>query len=66
MAHIIVHMKDGTKQDYPETFCAGGSYRTTVRYEGCFAVIEDAIGNQTAIPSMDIAKIDIENARRSW
>jgi len=59
-------MKDGTKQDYPETFTAGGSWHTCIHYEEGFAVIEEADGSQTAIPNMDIAKIDIENTRRNW
>lgn len=66
MAEIKIYMKDGTIQDFPETSAPGGSYHTSLRYEEGFAVIEDAYGRETSIPSCDIEKIVKESNRRSW
>lgn len=66
MAAVKIYMKNGTVQDFPETSCAGGSYRTTLRYEEGFVVIEDADGMETSIPSVDIEKIVKESDRRNW
>ena len=66
MAAVKVYMKNGTVHDFPETSCSGGSYCTTLRYEEGFAVIEDAYGRETSIPSVDIEKIVKESDRRNW
>jgi hypothetical protein len=66
MPAIKVFMKDGTIQDFPETSCSGGSYCTSLHYEEGFAVIEDAYGRETSIPSTDIEKIVKESNRRTW
>ena len=59
-------MKDGSVQDFPETSRSGGSYCTSLRYEEGFAVIQDAYGRETSIPSADIAKIIKEPTMGSW
>lgn len=56
MPAIKVYMKDGSIQDFPETSCSSGSYCTNLHYEEGFAVIEDAYGRLTSIPSIDIKK----------
>jgi len=57
MSDIIVKMKDGTKKDFPDSGAPGGSYCNSVQYKGAFAIIEDAYGNKTSIPSQDILEI---------
>lgn len=64
MAYIKVYMKNGSVQDFPEMHCASGSYCNTLRYEEGFAVIIDAYGRETSIPSIDIEKIVKESDRR--
>ena len=66
MPAIKVFMKDGSVQDYPETSMSGGSFCTTLRYEQGFAVIQDAYGRETSIPTADIAKIVKKSERRPW
>lgn len=59
--NIIVHMKDGTKKKFPHVGRAGGSYTKAIRYVVGFAIIADEYYNETAIPSRDIAEIDIQH-----
>jgi len=64
MAEIIVLMKDGEKKIFPEESRPGGSYVNLVKYEGCFAIIQDVWGNKTVIPAADIKEIQISSDRR--
>jgi hypothetical protein len=57
MSAYTVIMKDGEKKEFPETYRTGGSYCTTMRCEIGFAVIKDAYGNETYIPTEDIKEI---------
>lgn len=66
MADITVKLKDKTEKRFPETSRAGGSYCTSIRYEGNFAIISDAYGNETAIPSENIDEIRTSNPRGGW
>jgi hypothetical protein len=66
MSDITVKMKDGTKREFKDRGAPGGSYSNSVKYEGMFAIIEDAYGNTTSIPSWDILEIYQETARRNW
>lgn len=66
MPAIQVFMKNGAVQDFPETSASGGSYCTSLRCEDGFAIIEDAYGRETYIPSIDIEKIVKESIRRPW
>lgn len=66
MTAINVRMKNGESRYFPETSCPGGSYCTTISYEIGFAVIENAYGEKTAIPSEDISEVKIESPRRSF
>jgi len=63
MASITVTMKDGKKREFPHRGRAGGSYTKRVRYEGGFVIITDEWSNETAIPSADVAEVQVENDR---
>lgn len=65
MPAITVKMKNGALREFPETSRAGGSWCTHIRYMDAFAIIEDAYGNQTAIPAQDVAEINIARSK-SW
>lgn len=56
-------MKDGTKKDFPHVGRDGGSYTKSIRCEGSFAVISDEFYNETAIPSHNIKRIEINHHR---
>lgn len=64
MSEIKIYTKDGTIHNFEETSYPGGSYCTSLRYEEGFAVVQDAYGRETAIPSADIEKIIKESTRR--
>ncbi|WP_319759542.1 hypothetical protein [Maridesulfovibrio sp.] len=59
MASITIHMKDGTKREYPHKGRLGGSYTKTIRYEGAFAIVVDEWDNETAIPAADIQEVKV-------
>jgi hypothetical protein len=63
MASIKVTLKDGKVLDFPHVGRAGGSYTKTIRYEGGFAIIKDEYYNETAIPSENIARVDVKPER---
>ena len=54
---ITIKMKDGTVRDFKERGRAGGSWTQNLKYDGCFAIVVDEWGNQTAIPAADISEI---------
>lgn len=60
---IVIHMKDGTKKEFPHIGRDGGSYTKSIRYEGGFAIITDEYYNEVAIPSHDIEKIETNQHR---
>lgn len=59
MSTIVMKMKDGTVKDFPESYRAGGSYHTTIRYEGAFAIVKNAYGTETAVPAQDIEEVSV-------
>lgn len=63
MASITIKMKDGTVKDFPHQGRAGGSYTKRIRYEGGFAIITDEWHDETAIPSADIAEVNVSQGR---
>ncbi|MBS5083785.1 MAG: hypothetical protein KH031_26950 [Clostridiales bacterium] len=64
MASIYVRMKDGTTRKFEHEGRSGGSYTKSIRYEGCFAIIKDEWGDETAIPAEDISEVKVEKERR--
>ena len=56
-------MKDGTVKDFPHTGRPGGSYTKTIKYERWFAIVTDEYDRQTAIPSADIAEVQVSPER---
>lgn len=64
MASIYVRMKDGTTRKFEHEGRAGGSYTKSIRYEGCFAIIKDEWGDESAIPAEDILEVKVEEERR--
>jgi hypothetical protein len=58
MPSITIKMKDGSRREFPHRGRPGGSWTKTLRYEPGFAVITDEYGNETAIPTADIAEIN--------
>lgn len=63
MASITIKMKDGTDRSFPHEGRPGGSWTKTLRYEPGFVVITDEYGNETAIPTDDIAQINTRPVR---
>ena len=65
MSMITVEYTDGTMEVFFDPFCflyeetsrPGGSYCTSIRYTNGFAIIKDAWGKETVIPSEHIKKI---------
>ena len=57
MSMITVEYTDGTKEVFEETSRPRGSYCTSIRYTNGFAIIKDAWGKETVIPSERIKKI---------
>ena len=57
MSMITIEYTDGTKEVFEETSRPGGSYCTSIRYTSGFAIIKDAWGKETVIPSERIKKI---------
>lgn len=55
---ITVHLKDGTKREFPHEGRAGGSYTKRIRYEAGFAIVVDEWGNTTSFPSENIESVD--------
>ena len=64
MASIYVRMKDGTTRKFEHEGRSGGSYTKSIRYAGCFAIIKDEWGDETAIPAEDISEVKVEKERR--
>ena len=62
---IRITMKDGTIKDFKHVPRSGGSWTLSGKYEPGFYVVIDEYGNQTAIPTADIADINVR-AERSW
>lgn len=54
---LIVVYVDNSQEVFPETSRPGGSYCTSYKLENGFAVISDAYGAKTIIPSERINKI---------
>lgn len=64
MKSIIVHMKDGSKREFPHEGRPGGSYSKSVRYEGAFAIVVDEWYNERAIPVDLIREVEVINHQR--
>ena len=56
---VTVHMKDGTKREFPHSGRAGGSYTKSVRYEGQFAIVRDEWDDETAFPMDVIERVEV-------
>ena len=61
---ISVTYTDGYTEVFPETSAPGGSYCTSYKLESGFAVISDAYGSKTIIPSERIKDIKTSSDRR--
>lgn len=66
MSDITVILKNGKTEHFPETSRAGGSYCTSVKYQGEFAIIEDAHGTETVFPAQAIERLVVRNPRSEW
>lgn len=66
MSDIIVEYTDGTKENFPETSRAGGSWCTSIKYTNGFAIIRDAYDKETAIPCERIKKVIETPSRGRW
>ena len=66
MPEIHITYTSGEKEIFEETSAPGGSYCTTLELKEGFAIIENAYGKQTIIPSETIKKIEKESERRGW
>lgn len=64
MASYTVKMRDGSEREFPETSAPGGSYHTSLKMDGAFAVFQDAYGAQVIIPESLIAEISKRPERR--
>lgn len=54
---VEITLKSGVTRVYEEESRPGGSYQSTVRYEGAFVIVTDVWGKETAIPAADIAQV---------
>ena len=66
MSSIVIKMKDGKIKKFPHEGRPGGSYTKRIRYEGNFAIIKDEWGKEIAIPSDDIAEIEVIPNYGGW
>jgi len=65
MSNITIKLRDGTMREFKEAGRPGGSYANSVSYEIGFVVVTDEWGARTAIPSGDIAEVNVA-AYRTW
>lgn len=63
MASVRVKFKDGRDPVEFSGSRPGGSYSSSVRYEGAFAIVTDVWGAETAWPASDILEIHCDNDR---
>lgn len=61
MSVIDILFRDETKRHFKETTRPGGSYSTTIKYDGSFVIITDAYGRQNIFPESTIKEIVVEN-----
>lgn len=66
MKNITITMRDGSKKEHKHTGRPGGSYSKSLRYEIGFVVVIDEYGNETAYPSQDVERVDIQNLGGGW
>jgi len=58
MSNIVIHFRDGTKEEFRHQGRAGGSYTKRLIYEGNFVIVEDEYYRRTAFPAELVAKIE--------
>jgi len=63
MSRITIHFTDGTVREFPDETRPGGSYQTSIRYEGEFAIVVSVYGDETVFPSSRIKEINVENRK---
>lgn len=56
---VIVHLRDGSKREFPHQGRPGGSYTNSVRYEGQFAIVRDPWDNDTAFPMDVVERVEV-------
>jgi hypothetical protein len=59
-------MKDKTVREFRECGRSGGGYTITMRSEPEFLVITNEWGEQTWIPSAEIAEVNADPGRSTW
>jgi hypothetical protein len=64
MSSCTVTMKDGTSRRFEDRGAPGGSYGQSTEFKDGWLVITDAYGGVTAIPSAEVAAVNIDASRR--
>ncbi len=60
MVHIVIKFRDGTEAVFKDEGRSGGSYRSTIRYEGGFAIVKDEWDKEYIFPFDTIKEIKKE------
>jgi len=66
MSAITIKLKDGTTREFPDNGRAGGSWSTSVKFEGGFVTVTDEWGKRTSFPAGDVAEVIDTPNRGAW
>lgn len=66
MSRVTIKLKDGTVRDFADKGRAGGSWSTSVSFEGSFVIVKDEWGKRTVFPAADVAEVVDNPERGGW